>query len=373
MTFKNQKLHRGFTLIELLVVIAIIAVLIALLLPAVQQAREAARRTQCKNNLKQLGLALHNYHDVTGAMFPSGYVGNNTTGTFIGWGWGTMLLPAIDQANLYNSIMSANASFSTGLQGLTSAAVTPNTVTQVIPAFLCPTESGVDGFGLTAVEAAGTATAVTGGTIIIGRSNYVGVCGTDPAWTAATDATYTPTNRIATAGLAIGAIGYYTNQSVPTGGNVLSVLSNTFGGTFGLNSSIGFAQMSDGSSNCIVLGERYSPLGTNASATTLGDATWIGASDDGEAGTSSTAAAPKPAYPGSTGQALVLGEATNGINFNFIGSSPRPSTTGFGSSHTGGAHFLMGDGTVRFISQNISNLTFRTLAKINDGAVIGAF
>ncbi|WP_437222785.1 DUF1559 domain-containing protein [Planctomicrobium sp. SH661] len=105
----------GFTLIELLVVIAIIAVLIALLLPAVQQAREAARRSQCKNNLKQLALAMHNYHD-THSVFPFGYstvdqgiikapAGSvNHSDTQLGWG--TMLLPYIDQAGLYNLIAS---------------------------------------------------------------------------------------------------------------------------------------------------------------------------------------------------------------------------------------------------------------------------
>lgn len=101
---------KGFTLIELLVVIAIIAVLIALLLPAVQQAREAARRTQCKNNLKQIGLALHNYHD-TAKMFPSLEIqdaafmssANNNWGGYAG-NWLTLILPYIDQAPMYNSI-----------------------------------------------------------------------------------------------------------------------------------------------------------------------------------------------------------------------------------------------------------------------------
>ena len=91
--------NRGFTLIELLVVIAIIAVLIALLLPAVQQAREAARRSQCKNNLKQLGLAIHNYHD-TANVFPV----QTSYGPAVSyhWSWIVMILPYIDQASRYN-------------------------------------------------------------------------------------------------------------------------------------------------------------------------------------------------------------------------------------------------------------------------------
>jgi len=96
--------RRGFTLIELLVVIAIIAVLIALLLPAVQAAREAARRTQCVNNLKQMGLALHNYHDVIGSFPPAGMTGYTNSGGWAPFSAHSYLLPFLEQAPLYNSI-----------------------------------------------------------------------------------------------------------------------------------------------------------------------------------------------------------------------------------------------------------------------------
>src|SRR6187455_2473364 len=93
--------RRGFTLIEMLVVIAIIAILVALLLPAVQQAREAARRSQCKNNLKQIGLAMHNYHDTFNG-FPNGGIASSVGG----WGlsWYIRILPYIDQAPVFNGI-----------------------------------------------------------------------------------------------------------------------------------------------------------------------------------------------------------------------------------------------------------------------------
>ena len=95
--------RRAFTLIELLVVIAIIAVLIALLLPAVQQAREAARRTQCKNNLKQMGLAIQNYHD-TMRVFPPGRIRSHVNNLQLSFSVHAYLLPYIDQTNLYNQI-----------------------------------------------------------------------------------------------------------------------------------------------------------------------------------------------------------------------------------------------------------------------------
>src|SRR3954464_3672724 len=101
--------RRGFTLIELLVVITIIAILIALLLPAVQAAREAARRARCANHLKQIGLAIHNYHGALGC-FPPAYAslvpGRQPTDLEFGrgWGWGTMVLPFLEQAPLYDAV-----------------------------------------------------------------------------------------------------------------------------------------------------------------------------------------------------------------------------------------------------------------------------
>ncbi|GAB5440033.1 MAG: DUF1559 domain-containing protein [Fuerstiella sp.] len=145
---------RGFTLIELLVVIAIIAILIALLLPAVQQAREAARRTECKNKLKQIGLALHNYHDTHGT-FPgspqSCAYHSGTRKCWEGWSGFGMILPFIEQANLYN-----RADF--GAYWLRGAANQSVARTE-IPGFICPSDpngkkltnnSGPTSYGLSA-------------------------------------------------------------------------------------------------------------------------------------------------------------------------------------------------------------------------------
>ncbi|MGC1275920.1 MAG: DUF1559 domain-containing protein [Planctomycetaceae bacterium] len=129
--------RRGFTLIELLVVIAIIAVLIALLLPAVQQAREAARRTQCKNNLKQIGLAMHNYHD-TNLMFPMGWMFDETvTPIPNAHSWGTMILPHLEQGNLTNLYDFSHA-FAFPFGGMNPTSKNQQVVTTKLPVFICP-------------------------------------------------------------------------------------------------------------------------------------------------------------------------------------------------------------------------------------------
>lgn len=223
--------RRGFTLIELLVVIAIIAILIALLLPAVQQAREAARRSTCKNNLKQIGLALHNYHE-THSVLPSGWIGvepgvgsNVEFGS--GWGWGTMSLPYMDQANIYNQL-----NFSLDINDPAQPA---GLIEQDLPAFRCPSDPSPSKFNL--VEE-GTTTVIA----TLALANYIGSFGSDEL-----DGC----------------------ESVPAG----SACKST--GVFYHNSNTRFRDVTDGLSQTLFAGERKTDESQDWRST------WVGAVPEG--------------------------------------------------------------------------------------------
>jgi prepilin-type N-terminal cleavage/methylation domain-containing protein/prepilin-type processing-associated H-X9-DG protein len=299
----------GFTLIELLVVIAIIAILIGLLLPAVQKVREAAARSQCENNLKQMGLALHNYHD-TNTSFPPGYIDGNTdssgkliapfppagyVGPWIpGWSWGTFILPYMEQQNLWNQInppANPMGTVMTNNLGL---------LQQPVKMYLCPSDSpasGPQGPNLNynrPFTGSPQFTPPTSQGVYLALSNYVACSGDD---------------------------------------------GTQFVGVFGNNTNTRISDITDGTSNTILIGER----GTlNAGKYNSWAAIVYGedySDKDGHAG-----------YEGVLGTTLV--RMQDGC-FSAACKVPDP-TDSFGSMHTGGANFLMGDGSVHFLSSSIA-------------------
>jgi len=326
--------QRGFTLIELLVVIAIIAILIALLLPAVQQAREAARRSTCKNNLKQIGLALHNYHD-TFRTFPPGYVEEilPSNGGVVAngeghWAWNAMILPYVDQAPLYNQINVGTVPVSTVIASSTLR----NIMQQTLPVFRCPSDTGPSihdetGRGIKATGGSEYGLAVTN---YVASNNSFGLKkdgGSNPA-------------------------------------------DGTANGVFFRGSVIRLRDLTDGSSNVILVGERAYKLGSEKAfagalyaardLNTTGPAISTDGGDSNE------------------GLISIFGGGASPINAN---ASSGRGRIAFSSPHVGGAHFLLGDGRIRFISENIDHnsstvpldSTLEYLIGIDDGNVIGEF
>jgi len=320
----------GFTLIELLVVIAIIAVLIALLLPAVQAAREAARRTQCVNNLKQIGLALHNYHDAIGA-FPMGYAAqsqsqnvNGKTDTAPGWGWGTMILPYLEQGPLFNAV-----NFSLAVEAPQNTTVIQTTITT----YLCPSDPTS---GLFQVSNASGVVLAT-----VAPSSYAASVGGDETDTAT------------------GII----NNGLGTGLGT---------GVMFRNSRIRIADITDGTSQTIAVVER---AWSNASGL------WAGAVTNGVIRRGPTNRCPPTGelfYPAAT-----LVQAHCHL-INTI-SDPDGGLDDTSSLHPGGANFLFADGSVHFLKSILgdagtrpdgstiylpSSLIFQALATRAGGEVI---
>ena len=331
--------RRGFTWVEAIVAMAIIAVLAALFLPAVQEAREAARRTQCKNNLKQLGLALHNYHDVF-KTFPPGYV-IDTDGVYLGWGWGVQLLPYLDCSPRFNKI---SVYFGEGLPSLTDL---PDLTSQD-HVFMCPSDAGSPlvshAFVSTSRVIGGV---VTPGTFDwmghIGRSTYFGNAGYLQADAGGIEHDENGGPPSIEPYVNLASLGNSGTSASP--GHRYCDQQN-FQGLFGQNSGVTIYDIKDGTSNVFIVGERYTPA--NSSAGAVGHGTWVGVPD------CSTAA----------GLAMALGDTSIRIN---SGSGSHAQTTGFGSQHTGGSHFLLADGSVRFLSEKIGIGLYRDLSTVNDG------
>lgn len=308
----------AFTLIELLVVIAIIAILIALLLPAVQQAREAARRTSCKNNMKNLGLAMHNYHDIS-LRFPFGFDERETL-------WSAMILPQIEQANLYNTLIWQESG-----AGNWSHNGSPNEVAAgtSLPIFKCPsmavpsniTNSGIPGRATTSYRAVSGSNAVSD-----------------------------------------------DKSTVPSGHPVVALEDQTgLNGMFFGCSSTRFRDITDGTSNTIMIGESYTDP-TYVKDNQGMDFWLFGAPQTGGWDC-------RPGDRGGSEHSEGLGSAYWNINTRLRDPSVHGTIMEltFGSYHTGGAQFAMADGSVRFISENLDLGVLRSLGSIGGGEVIGEF
>ena len=321
--------RRAFTLIELLVVIAIIAVLIALLLPAVQAAREAARRMQCTNNLKQIGIALHNYHAAVGA-FPPGYLSLMDPSTAAtpfdnggpGWGWLSFSLNQMEQLPTYNSI-----NFVLGIE----FPANQTAVLNVIGSFFCPSDAyRQDTF--TVVDATTTGTTPGAPICVVASSNYVGSVGSgDPS-------------------------SLYPWIIDPDDGPPGRDNGN---GLFFRNHSINIAQITDGTSQTFAAGER---------SQNLSRASWTGAVTN--AAVPLVALQAEAGLDPEGGGALVLSHTGEGHGPNSLSGLAHGDQ--YWSLHPGGANFLFADGSVRFIKELINFSIFQALATRAGGEVLSA-
>ena len=346
----------GFTLIELLVVIAIIAILIGLLLPAVQKVREAASRAKCQNNLKQLGLGLHNYESAN-RLFPPAYLttntrldgsafgvayGDDTRNGPPGWAWGTLLLPYLEQEYLFRRFDLAQPCWA---PAFADAAATK------VSSFLCPSATGgADGFDVEK-EGADARHGVPilrsdGSRVKFAHSHYVTNAGVHQPWGRTTAYCYD----------------YDIPEPIPENGGKLARID----GPFYRNSRTTVAGVSDGLSNTIFLGEHSSILSNK---------TWVGVVPD--------AVTPprldfRP-WPSENNAAGCLVGVHSGPDTHdhpqviiHAPNDPFGHTDQMWGEHGNGCNVLIGDGSVRFITTFIRPLTWVALSTRDGGEVASA-
>ncbi|QDT64678.1 DUF1559 domain-containing protein [Calycomorphotria hydatis] len=340
--------QKGFTLVELLVVIAVISVLIALLLPAVQQAREAARRSECKNKLKQIGLALHNYHDsylqfppsVISDVTPESSTGGNCWSDSQPWAsdtrrvntympWSVAILPFLEQAGLYARIDSSHPirthpdSIFSSLRPLTNTFLysTP------MPAYRCPSHPSDRAQNGEPIDSTTHTTAFT--------SSYVGVMGGSRA-----ELSTSPSKSQIFACVAASAERGLSDN-----------------GVFVVNGKIKMKNITDGTSNTLMVAENRTQT-WNLSSREYSWSSSIGRSNT---------------FP----DIAMLTSVVDGINFTPVesdtGNGVVQTVREFGSYHVGGAQFTFTDGSVHFLSENIDIELLRILGIRDDGKVVGEF
>jgi prepilin-type N-terminal cleavage/methylation domain-containing protein len=340
--------RRGFTLIELLVVIAIIAILVAMLLPAVQQVREAARKSQCQDHLHNLGIALMDY-EASLKVLPPAMIGDHNeaaTGQAhfggidngAGWSWGALVLKFLEQGPLYDTlgVQSRRAGQALDLW-TTNAAIAQGFQTQ-IDVFRCPSDAGP--------ELHTTGRTVRGFTDTTRRpvnvSNYVAI-----------NRGHRPTTTDA------GEEVFLTRALND---------ANARAGCFVVDQSCKLAQVTDGLSNQLLLGERaYSYAGPNATIVTARAANVLvgsgRAATGGDCGGENTCALTH--VSGTLGRCPI--NSTSGACGAQTTSTNGVAMAGFSSLHPGGAQFVLGDGKVTFLSENIDLSVAAFLARKNDG------
>ncbi len=316
---RARRISRGFTLVELLVVIAIIGVLVALLLPAVQAAREAARRSSCSNNLKQVGIGLHNYHDVI-LNFPSGWI-DGPLANSEQWGWSALMLPYIEQGPLHDKLGVTRGTLEQRMT-VDKANVYPATRTS-LKVFICPSDSGHNaglshndrsfngGVGYTAAGLTGAANTTAG------VSNYMGVAGHRDYGTNAN-------NGIVNSGILFGTC---------TGPGTICTTGN--------QSAIRMADILDGTSNTFAVGERETR--------NCRSGTWLGVRNSNGSGTRGVHVVSGHSHP-RINQPVPPPTSNIAWSVDALGCGE-----GFSSLHPGGAQFLAADGSVKFIPQTINH------------------